>query len=44
MALQDDEGVSETVGVEVFRSRLYCFVIGAFVTGITAGVLYQVFI
>jgi branched-chain amino acid transport system permease protein len=46
MAMRDNEAVSETMGVEVFRSKLYCFLIGAFVTGTTAGVLYvfQVFI
>jgi len=46
MAMRDDEAVSETMGVEVFRSKLYCFLIGAFVTGSTAGILYifQVFI
>ena len=46
MAMRDDEGASETLGVEVFRSKLYCFLVGAFVTGVTAGVLYlyQIFI
>jgi branched-chain amino acid transport system permease protein len=46
MAMRDDEDVSETMGVEVFRSKLFCFLIAAFVTGVTAGVLYifQVFI
>jgi branched-chain amino acid transport system permease protein len=46
MAMRDDDAVSETMGVEVFRSKLYCFLIAAFVTGITAGILYifQVFI
>ncbi len=46
MAMRDDEAVSETMGVAVFRSKLYCFLIGAFVTGTTAGILYifQVFI
>lgn len=46
MAMRDDDAVSETMGVEIFRSKLYCFLIAAFVTGITAGILYifQVFI
>lgn len=46
MAMRDDEAVSETMGVEVFRSKLYCFLIAAFITGITAGILhiFQVFI
>ena len=46
MAMRDDDQVSETLGVEVFRSKLYCFLISAFVTGITAGIFYvfQIFI
>jgi len=46
MAMRDDDAVSETMGVEVFRSKLYCFLLAAFVTGAAAGVLYifQVFI
>ncbi len=46
MAMRDDERASEALGVEIFRSKLSCFLIGAFVTGVTAGVLYlyQVFI
>jgi len=46
MAMRDDEQASETMGVDVFRSKLYCFLISAFVTGITAGIFYvfQIFI
>ncbi|MBW1944790.1 MAG: branched-chain amino acid ABC transporter permease [Deltaproteobacteria bacterium] len=46
MAMRDDEDVAATMGVEVFRSKLYCFLVGAFVTGVAAGVIYlfQVFI
>lgn len=46
MAMRDDEGAAETMGVEIFRSKLYCFLIGAFVTGIAGGVFYlsQIFI
>ena len=46
MAMRDDDVVAETMGVQVFRSKLYCFLIAAFVTGVTAGVFYifQVFI
>jgi branched-chain amino acid transport system permease protein len=46
MAMRDDDDVAETMGVEVFRSKLYCFLIGAFVTGLAAGVIYtfQVFV
>ena len=46
MAMRDDDQVSATLGVEVFRSKLYCFLISAFVTGIIAGIFYifQIFI
>ncbi len=46
MAMRDDDQVAETLGVEVFRSKLYCFLFSAFVTGMIAGVFYgfQIFI
>ncbi|MCL6477481.1 MAG: branched-chain amino acid ABC transporter permease [Peptococcaceae bacterium] len=46
MAMRDEEEAAETMGVETFRSKLYCFLISAFVVGITGGVFYlsQVFI
>jgi branched-chain amino acid transport system permease protein len=46
MAMRDDDEVSETMGVEVFKFKLYCFLLAAFITGSAAGVLYtfQVFI
>ena len=46
MAMRDDEEVSETMGVDIFRSKLFCFLVAAFITGMTAGVLYvfQIFI
>jgi branched-chain amino acid transport system permease protein len=46
MAIREDDQVSETLGVEVFRLKLYCFLISALVTGIIAGIFYvfQIFI
>lgn len=46
MAMRDNEEVSETMGVAIFRSKLFCFLTAAFITGTTAGVLYvfQIFI
>jgi len=46
MAMRDNEEVSETMGVEIFRSKLFCFLVAAFITGATAGVffLFQIFI
>lgn len=40
MAIRDNPGASEICGVSVFRSKLYCFLISSFGTGIVAGVLY----
>ncbi|RZW25038.1 MAG: branched-chain amino acid ABC transporter permease, partial [Desulfobulbaceae bacterium] len=46
MAMRDNEAVSSSMGVEIFRSKLFCFLVAAFITGTTAGVLYvfQIFI
>ncbi|MBW1921621.1 MAG: branched-chain amino acid ABC transporter permease, partial [Deltaproteobacteria bacterium] len=33
MAMRDDEDVSEAMGVEIFRSKLFCFMVGSFITG-----------
>jgi branched-chain amino acid transport system permease protein len=46
MAMRDDQGASEGIGINSFRSKLLCFLIASFVTSITSGVLYlnQVFI
>jgi branched-chain amino acid transport system permease protein len=40
MAIRDDDMASEALGVNIFRCKLTCFLIGAFITGMTAGVLY----
>jgi branched-chain amino acid transport system permease protein len=40
MAIRDDDTASEAVGVNIFRSKLTCFLISAFVSGIAAGVIY----
>jgi branched-chain amino acid transport system permease protein len=46
MAMRDDEDAAETMGVNVLRTKLLCFLAAAFFTGLTAGLLYlfQVFI
>lgn len=40
MATRDDDIAAENVGVNVFHSKLIVFLVGAFVTGIAAGILY----
>jgi branched-chain amino acid transport system permease protein len=40
MAIRDDDTASEMLGVNIFRCKLVCFLISAFITGISAGILY----
>jgi len=40
MAIRDVDIASEMMGVNIFRCKLTCFLISAFVTGLAAGVLY----
>ncbi|MBW1668880.1 MAG: branched-chain amino acid ABC transporter permease [Deltaproteobacteria bacterium] len=46
MAMRDDEEAANSTGVEIFRSKLYCFLLAAFTTGLTGGMYYtyQIFI
>jgi len=46
MAMRDDEEAAETIGIRIFRTKFFCFLVAAFMTGLTAGVFYvfQVFI
>lgn len=46
MAMRDDEEVANTTGVQIFRSKLFCFLMAGFVTGLTGGMYYtyQIFI
>lgn len=46
MAMRDDVGAAEGVGINSFKSKLWCFLIASFITGVTAGILYlnQVFV
>ncbi len=40
MAVRDDDVASEAMGVNIFRCKLTCFLISAFITGAGAGILY----
>ena len=40
MAIRDDDVASEAMGVNIFRCKLTCFLISAFITGLAAGILY----
>jgi branched-chain amino acid transport system permease protein len=46
MAMRDDVGAAEGIGINSLLSKLWCFLIASFITGITAGILYlnQVFV
>ena len=40
MAIRDDDVASEGMGVDIFRCKLTCFLISAFISGVAAGILY----
>jgi branched-chain amino acid transport system permease protein len=40
MAIRDDDVASEAMGVNIFGCKLTCFLLSAFFTGTTAGILY----
>jgi branched-chain amino acid transport system permease protein len=40
MAMRDNESAAETIGIELYRTKLTCFLLAAFVTGITGSALY----
>ncbi len=40
MAIRDNDVASEALGVNIFRCKLTCFLISAFITGAGAGILY----
>lgn len=40
MAMRDNESAAETIGIELYQTKLKCFLLAAFVTGITGGGLY----
>jgi branched-chain amino acid transport system permease protein len=46
MAMRDDVGAAEGIGINSLWSKLWCFLIASFITGIAAGILYlnQVFV
>ena len=40
MAMRDNEEVANTMGVETFRFKVYCFLLSALVTGLAGGIYY----
>jgi branched-chain amino acid transport system permease protein len=40
MAMRDNEEVANTMGVETFRSKVYCFLLSGLVTGLAGGIYY----
>jgi branched-chain amino acid transport system permease protein len=40
MAMRDNEAVSEVRGVKIYRTKLVCFLISAFITGLVGGVMH----
>lgn len=42
MAMRDNPTAAEALGVHLYRAKMICFLISAFVTGIAGGVMYMV--
>ena len=40
MAMRDNEHAAEAIGIDLYRTKLMCFLLAAFVTGITGGAFY----
>lgn len=40
MAMRDNEGVSKVRGVKIYRTKLNCFLISAFITGLAGGAMH----
>ena len=40
MAMRDNEEVANTMGVETFRLKVYCFLLSALITGLAGGIFY----
>ncbi|GAI47085.1 unnamed protein product, partial [marine sediment metagenome] len=40
MAIRDDEDVSACMGVNIFKYKLYCFIVASFITATAAGIYY----
>lgn len=42
MAMRDSVGAAETMGVEIYKTKLKCYIIACFVTGLAGGVMYMI--
>lgn len=42
MAIRDNIGAAETMGINIYRAKITCYVIGCFFTGLAGGVMYMV--
>jgi branched-chain amino acid transport system permease protein len=40
IAMRDNEDVANTMGVETFRLKVYCFLLSALITGLAGGIYY----
>ncbi len=41
MGMRDNISAAETMGVEIFRTKLKCYLIASFITGLAGGVMYM---
>lgn len=42
MAMRDNVGAAETMGVQLYKTKITCYLVACFVTGIAGGVMYMV--
>lgn len=42
MAMRDSLSAAESMGVEIFKTKLYCYLLASFVMGLAGGVMYMI--
>ncbi|SHJ70358.1 branched-chain amino acid ABC transporter permease, partial [Parasporobacterium paucivorans] len=42
MAMRDNVGAAETMGINIYRAKITCYIIACFFTGLAGGVMYMV--
>lgn len=42
MAIRDNVGAAETMGINIYRTKITCYIIACFFTGLAGGVMYMV--
>lgn len=42
MAMRDNPSAAESMGLEIFKTKLYCYLLASFVMGLAGGVMYTI--